>query len=175
MTIEIPLVNRRGEKIGVTLISDQDEHLVAGHRWCLLSSGGCPTAKKFYAVSWKKGRPLLLHRLLLSPPRGFYVDHRNGDGLNNTRENIRLCTPQENAWNSSKNSKSKTVEKHIGYNGKSYTVRIAMGDSEKGTRRSLYCKSFRDLRDAIAARDREIARIRGDFAFNQKQKSPDHC
>lgn len=40
-----------------------------------------------------------LHRFLLNDPEGLQVDHVNGDGLDNRRENIRLCSHAENGRN----------------------------------------------------------------------------
>lgn len=53
-----------------------------------------------YAVRIVNGKAILLHRFLLDVHgRGNHVDHVNGDGLNNTRENLRVCTHSENMQN----------------------------------------------------------------------------
>jgi len=41
----------------------------------------------------------LLHRYLLNPPEDMLVDHINGCGLDNRRENLRIVTPTENNRN----------------------------------------------------------------------------
>jgi hypothetical protein len=38
----------------------------------------------------------------MKPPRGYCVDHKNGDGLNNTRNNLRIVTIAENNYNKRK-------------------------------------------------------------------------
>jgi len=43
------------------------------------------------------GRPL--HRLILDAPRELQVDHIDGDGFNNMRSNLRLCTQSQNQHN----------------------------------------------------------------------------
>ena len=40
-----------------------------------------------------------VHRDLMKPKRGMYVDHINGDKLDNRRANLRVCTPCESAMN----------------------------------------------------------------------------
>jgi len=41
-----------------------------------------------------------MHRLILDVPDGLQVDHIDGDGLNNRRSNIRMCTAAQNRQNS---------------------------------------------------------------------------
>ena len=41
-----------------------------------------------------KNRVVQMHRAPLSTPRGMWVDHRNGNGLEYYRKNLRLCTPR---------------------------------------------------------------------------------
>ena len=43
---------------------------------------------------------LLLHRWIIKAPPGVWVDHRDGDGLNNQRSNLRLATRSQNRANS---------------------------------------------------------------------------
>lgn len=40
-----------------------------------------------------------LHNFLMTPPRDKIVDHKNGDGLDNRRSNLRLATHSQNQWN----------------------------------------------------------------------------
>ena len=42
-----------------------------------------------------------MHRVIMGNPP-FRVDHRNGDGLDNRRENLRRASNAENAWNQGK-------------------------------------------------------------------------
>lgn len=44
----------------------------------------------------------MLHRLLADVPKGLFVDHRDGDGRNNRRSNIRVATTRENRRNETK-------------------------------------------------------------------------
>jgi len=40
-----------------------------------------------------------MHRMIMEPPPGLVVDHANGDGLDNRRANLRICTISQNAAN----------------------------------------------------------------------------
>lgn len=49
-----------------------------------------------------------LHRRLLNPPSDKVVDHIDGDGFNNRRSNLRICTHAENAANRGPEHRSST-------------------------------------------------------------------
>ena len=88
---EIALVNSKR----VALIDDADLPLVRGYRWYLRKDKW-----NAYAYGYLRGRPqIFMHRLLLAAPRGMPVDHKNGDGLDNRRKNIRICTHSQNSLN----------------------------------------------------------------------------
>jgi AP2 domain. len=92
---KIELANGRG----VALVDDEDYDWLNQHRWSFQirvpgrpSSGG-------YAMRWAGGRNLTMHRELMDSPPGLEVDHRNGDGLDNQRANLRVATRSLNGFN----------------------------------------------------------------------------
>lgn len=89
----IPLRRRDGSLAAWALIDDSDAELVLSRRWHL-DSQGYPSCR---GRGGKGGR---LHELLLGrAPRGLVTDHRNGDKLDNRRENLRRVTQAVNCQN----------------------------------------------------------------------------
>jgi len=86
-TIEIPL----GHSGEVALVDAADFADVRGLTWNLLKAGKHRYAANFTQID---GRSVctLMHRMLLNARRGQIVAHRDGDGLNNRRDNILLTT-----------------------------------------------------------------------------------
>ena len=56
----------------------------------------------WYAKYNKTFSSVKMHRLIMNASAGVQVDHANGDGLDNRRSNLRLCTHVENMHNSGK-------------------------------------------------------------------------
>jgi hypothetical protein len=78
------------------LVDAADLPLVTAYTWSLTAYG--------YAECWLKGhaRKIFMHRLLVGPiPGGMVIDHADGNALNNTRANLRVCTTSQNSANSS--------------------------------------------------------------------------
>jgi hypothetical protein len=89
-----------------TQISKGDVSRVAERLWRAVKIG-----RNTYAYTTLDHRRVYLHRFLLGEfkywdqAKGKWrtapVDHRNGQGLDNTRRNLRLCTPSQNQMNGS--------------------------------------------------------------------------
>jgi hypothetical protein len=83
------------------LVDDDIAELIAGAAWAgqNLTAYWCPGRHHqdgHYAVVVGT-RPLA--RLIMGNPRGLDVDHKNRDTLDNRRENLRVCTRQQNLRN----------------------------------------------------------------------------
>jgi hypothetical protein len=88
--IEVPLSNGL-----VALVDADDLVLVGGYRWHHKPEKRGPG----YAMAFVGRRPIYMHRVILSAPAELEVDHRNGDGLDNRRDNLRLATQAQNMQN----------------------------------------------------------------------------
>lgn len=89
-------------------VSPEDFEELSKHKW--QASQESRNGLKVYAVRWarkhervdgRKTFKIRMHRVVLGLPPGifdntFIGDHLDGDGLNNTRENLRIVTQEEN-------------------------------------------------------------------------------
>ena len=60
----------------------------------------CGSGRTFYARRKTSKIHIFMHRLIMQEPEGFLVDHKNRNGLDNRKTNLRLATHSENNWNS---------------------------------------------------------------------------
>jgi len=103
----------------------------------------------------------LMHRLITNAPAGMIVDHRNHNGLDNRRENMRVCTREQNSHNqrpyrgSSCGYKGVTLHKRDGV----FEVNIRY----KG--KLNYIGRFKDADDAAKAYDKKAVELFGEFAY----------
>lgn len=91
--MHIELKDRSGNVTALATVSAEDYKEVAKHKWYLFS-----TNNNDYALRSSDG--LRLHHFLLGVPSdGEVVDHRDHNGLNNSRPNLRKATYRQNAQN----------------------------------------------------------------------------
>jgi len=85
----IPLTQGR-----FAIVDAEDYDRLSEHKWHVMKC-----VRTEYAGSYQDGKYILMHRVLLNAPHHRIVDHRDGNGLNNRKHNLRLCTHQENLYN----------------------------------------------------------------------------
>lgn len=78
----------------VALVSGEDYDRVAQWRWSL---GAGYAHRVFRDPHSGRSRTVGMHRFILGDPQGKVIHHRDGDGLNNQRGNLEICTQRENS------------------------------------------------------------------------------
>lgn len=103
MTKEIQLTQGK-----VTLVDDEDYEWLSQWKWCAKDGRN----GNFYAFRASKNKSTYMHRLILDTPKGKVTDHINGNGLDNRRINLRICSYRENSHNKNRaNSMKITITK----------------------------------------------------------------
>lgn len=80
------------------VIDAADVPLVDGFNWCAQVQSHTVYAQR-KDRSGPKPRTVLLHRVIAGEPEGFDIDHRDGNGLDNRRANLRDATKAQNQHN----------------------------------------------------------------------------
>lgn len=121
------------------LIDEKDKELLKGRGLYVSKSG------RFLYVRVGPGKKLL-HRLITDAPSDRVVDHINRNTLDNRRDNLRVCTIQENLRNQ-KRSNSKT-----GFTGVTAFGKYGFTAQIKHNYKKIHLGVFSKLQDAINAR-----------------------
>lgn len=150
---------------GLTLLVDiADEPLWGSYRWYAYRGARDTT---FYARTNIDGNTLLLHRLLVGATPTQLVDHRNRNGLDDRRSNLRLCTPAQNASNRPPPKNNTSGYKGVVWLPSSRKWRATIGGNGQ-PRKSLGL--FTDPWEAAQAYNRAALEQWGEFArLNERQ------
>jgi len=84
----------------VALVDDDDYEYLNQFKWTLKTWS---KSNSLYAVRYKKingeYRVIPMHRVIMNTPIGLEVDHKDHNGLNNQKCNLRNCTHSDNIRN----------------------------------------------------------------------------
>jgi hypothetical protein len=80
-----------------TLVDDEDYNRLNKLNWHILNKGNTFYAKRNATIKYNF---IYMHRMIMNPKINMYVDHINKNGLDNRKENLRICTNYQNLWNS---------------------------------------------------------------------------
>lgn len=155
---KIPLTRNK-----FAVIDDLDFKLVSKFTWHANKS------KRWYAKTFINNNgnlvTLQMHRLILGCPKDMQIDHINGDGLDNRRENLRLCNNSQNHQNRrcvlSDSGYKGVYWRKYGKHGK-YNARIHYNE------KSVWLGSFDSPIDAAVAYDMAALKYFGEFACTNK-------
>jgi hypothetical protein len=119
------IITKLGKKI---IIDTSDAELIMNfepyYNWCVHKNG---YAYKYYKEYCGKYRTALMHRLIMHPAEEEEVDHINRIRHDNRRENLRICSSQENAMNRTEYSNKTSIYKGVSKKSNVWHMKIKKG------------------------------------------------
>lgn len=159
-TREIPLT--RGQ---VAIVDAADYEWLSTFKWCAWRSRKTAT---WYAVRGlmrhepgfvPPGATVLMHKAIMAPVPGMLVDHRDHNGLNNHRWNLRYATNAQNNMN----QRSTRGTSH--FLGVTWSLACSKWAAQiKVDGKHIHLGVFTSETDAALARDEASRRYFGEFA-----------
>ena len=147
--IEIPLTQGK-----IALIDRSDLELISQCKW----SAGNNSYGNWYAKV--AGGSIYMHRFLLGVSSDIYIDHINGNSLDNRRTNLRIATNQQNQANSRKRQGTTSRFKGV---SKLRDGKWQAGIKFKGRR--FHLGTFVDEEEAARAYDNAARKLHGEYAL----------
>jgi hypothetical protein len=136
-------------------VDNSDFIWLSKYEWCLCKGRWTNYAKRGEMIDGKEVT-IRMHRQILNTPKGVKVDHKDHDGLNCQRFNIRNCTTRQNNMNKTTWGKSKYIG--VSIRKKDIVAQIQID----GKKKHLGC--FRTELAAAIAYDAKAIELFGEFA-----------
>jgi len=151
---KIPLSNGK-----FTMVDDENYELLRQFKWHPQICGKYVYAYRRHKINNKK-TTISMHRSICFPPKNMEIDHIDGNGLNNIKKNLRICTTSLNQANSKKRKNTSSTYKGVSWHKilKKWQTRIRLNGKE------IHAGYFQNEIDAAKAYDLTASNFFGDFA-----------
>ena len=108
-------LSQQGKNKGkfIALVDDEDFEYLNKFRWCASKDRNTFYAQRNLRVNGKQ-KTQKMHKLIMGDNlEKPMIDHRDGNGLNNQRSNLRHCTNKENGGNRKQSNNSNSPYKGV--------------------------------------------------------------
>ncbi len=144
------------------LVDDEDFDKVSQHKWSARKTGYVWYAMTNIPTRNTKRRQklLLMHRFIIKTPTGMETDHKDRDGLNNQKSNLRWATSAQNSAN-----KKRQENNTSGYRGVSWKTQNNKWQAAiQYCRKCLYIGLFDTKEEAAKAYNSKAKELHGEYA-----------
>ncbi len=140
----------------VAIVDDEDYEELSKYNWSALRGG----SGVYYARRKKDKKMLIMHRIILNAKYGEMVDHINHNGLDNRKENLRICTNSQNQMNRKRNI---GVSKYKGVHWSKHSNKWRARITKNG--KNAHLGLFGSEKDAARAYNKKATILFGEFAL----------
>lgn len=140
------------------IVDDEDFEELNLYKWSLKKDskskrGLCYAIRSEYPdKDWNKSKTVIMHRVIMNAGGNEIIDHINGDGLDNRKENLRVVSNRANLNN--RHSKKKSKYPGIYFSKKKrWIARITINGKRK------YIGSFKNEKEAYKAYKNEYNKL----------------
>lgn len=144
------------------LVDDQDFEKLSRYRW-RVNAQGYAVRREYTRISKgvRHGKDIRMHRQIMDEPEGLEVDHKNGNGLDNQRPNLRVATHRQNMFNRRKQSNNKSGFIGVSWSKQNKKWYACIGLPNRKTKCIGF---FDDVIEAAKAYNQVALELRGRFA-----------
>lgn len=147
-TYSIPLTGPKF-RFKLATIDQRDLKLISKYFWY----GNKKGKDIIYAATKINSKMIYMHNLIMQEK---YIDHIDHNGLNNTRKNLRIATPQQNSFNSRKLKNTKNKYKGVYFHKICNKFQVQIQGKSIGY--------FKNEIDAAVVYDEKAKELFGEFA-----------
>lgn len=106
---------------------------------------------------------LYMHRFILNPKKGEIVDHKNGNPLDNRKENLRICNQSLNLAN-----QRLSIKNTSGYKGVCWHKTLKYWVAQIKVNQKCHAKYFKNKEDAARGYNEMAFKYFGEFSLQNK-------
>ena len=159
------------------LIDEEDWEIIEGYKWYIQKP---QKGKTFYVhtsvidpdkdewyirpcdgARWRRRTVIAMHRLITKCPKGLQVDHINQNGLDNRKENLRICINDQNQYNKKPDVSNSSGLKGVSWNKKRNKWNAQISIEKVRTN----IGNFNTKEEAARVYDANAHHYYGEFAF----------
>ena len=123
---------------GVAIVDDEDFDELNRYKWLSHEEKNTSYAWRHEKKGFRQYGKIKMHRQILNPKITESVDHINGNGLDNRRDNIRICTAQQNQMNRQNHSIHSSGYKGVSFHKKNKRWRATINLNGKQVSAGCY-------------------------------------
>lgn len=142
----------------VALVDDEDYEYLNQFKWLPNFTRGYYYAYRLNKTENKK-IGIMMHRFIMNCPPDKVIDHINGNGLDNRKENLRICTHSQNMCNRRKHKSLSSIYLGVSWNNSNskWLARIK-------NIKQIYLGCYNTEEEAALVYNQKAIEIHGEYA-----------